>query len=289
MIWTNNNYSILPFYDSLSQQHWRKSYVYEQVWPLVSLIQRVPPFQIIRTTDLTDPITSVTITYIPTMSVTDITTHLTNTGLEILNFTAYDIIRYPGLQNMTDITFQEGHYYLTMTDGTNTWYSEVFCMRVDLSGMIKLRYWHDTGFAVQNGHISYADPFYNFVYLGYNGRPINKPKYQYEEEVDERDGYKFLIHQVRKKIFRFVVLVPEFMADALTIAPLHNFRVIESEGLTYNCDELTITPLEWVEQGHVVPLEIEFATDTVVQVTGKVKPETEGFAYNQAAYSEGYN
>lgn len=290
MAWTNSNYSILPWYDSINQQYWRKSYVYGQVWPLVCKTQRLPPFQVIRRVEdpVLGPLTSFTITRVETQTTTEMLSNMITGGLTIEAFTEYDIIVYPGLADLTDITLPEGQYYCTMTDGTYTWVSEIFVMKDDLSKMIFMKFWHEDGFVIPGGHIHYDTPFYNFVYLGYIERPINKPKYAELEEVDERALYEFPIFRATRKDYRFSILMPEYMADILRLVPSHDYVVIISEGITYNCDRIKFNPSEWVPQGHLIPVEFEFSTDTVVHTTGRVLPENTGHEYDQTEYDDSF-
>lgn len=285
MAWTNSNYSILPWYDSIQQQYWRKSYVYGQVWPLVCKTQRMPPFQIIRT-GLSAPVSSVVITRVETEAQTNITSNMLTGGLSVQTFADYDIVVYPGLQDLTDVTFTEGQYYLTLVVGTDTFISEIFVMKDDLSKMILMKFWHEDPFVIPDGHIHYDTPFYNFVHLGYIERPINKPKYAELEEVDERALYEFPIFRATRKDYRFSILMPEYMADILRLVPSHDYVVIESEGIIYNCDRIKFNPGEWVPQGHLIPVEFEFSTDTVVHTTGRVLPENTGFEYDQTEYDD---
>ncbi len=146
-----------------------------------------------------------------------------DTALVVESFTDYDIISYPALANMTDVTINEGQYYAIMGDGTNTWYSEIFWVQSYTDKFIKLQFWHDEPFVIPGGfHLSYTSPYLSTVYLD---TIVNKPKYPYEFDDDDRDGY---------------------------------------------------------------PLEFEFYTDTAIQATGKVKPATEGFSYDQSSYDDSH-
>jgi hypothetical protein len=286
----NNNTSILPWYSSINYQYHRKHYV-EEPWSLVSERYKLPPFQIHRTTALEDTITSLVLHSTETGGTIDILAAMNLTGLIVESFSGYDLITYPGIDAMTDVQMNDGQYYAVMSDGTNTWYSEMFYMKSDVSKLIKLKYWHDEPFMFADHHISYVSPFANFVYLSNceAGAAINKSRYTTDLDKDDRGGYPFLIYGVSNKRYRFTVLLPEFMADALRLVPLHHYVTIYHDGYTYEIDEILFNPGDWLEQGHLIPVEFEFQTNkTVVQVTGKVKPESEGYSYDQAAYDDSH-
>lgn len=284
MTWTNSNYSVLPWYDAVSRQQHRKSYAQGQIWPLYTRNKRLPPFQVIKTTALTTAPTVLNLISLETGFSTDILATALSNGLLLESFTGYDVISYTGGEDL-DITTPQGQYYAEMSDGTNTWYSEVFFIVHDLSQFVQVNFWHDEPFIIPGGHISYTEPFSNFLYLK---TEINRPEYPYEEELSERDGYKFPIYSASKKVFRFTALLPEYMIDVVRLIQQHHFVTIVQFGITYNVDYIRINPTGWVQIGHLNNVEFEFETDTVVQVTGKIKPENEGYSYDQAAYDDSH-
>jgi len=288
----NNNYSILPWYTDQRYQNHRKRYAYGRVFGLVCAQYRLPCFQIHRTTALGAPITSCIITNISTGTTYDITTGIViDGGLNIQQFTptgsaAYDLIVYPGLANITDITPPEGQYDAVMTDGTNTWYSERFYMRAYLDDLIKISYWNTKPFIFPNSHISYTSPFANFIYLN---SLVNRPEYEEEEEVEKRDGYIFPIYQISKKVFRIVgVLLPEYLLDALRVVWMHTNVTVQYDGIIYPTDSIRIIYEEWESIGDLRPISIEFTTNTVVTQTGFVEDENDGGDYDQTDYNDDF-
>lgn len=287
----NNNYSILPWYSSTDKQYGaslQRRGLYDGIgqWGILCPEQRLPCFQVIRTgSALEDPITTFNIISIETGNTIDLMGYINLSGLVVESFTDYDIISYPALTDMTDITIGEGQYYAVMSDGTNTWYSEIFRVEPKLSKHVKLQFWHDEPFIIQDYHISYASPYLSTVYLD---TAINKPKYTWDDEIVDRDGYPFFVYGVSVKVFRMNVLLPEYMADALRILPHHHYKTFTYDGITYYVTYLKITQGDWIDQGHLCPFEFEFHTDTAVQTTGKVKPVSEGFSYDQAAYDDSF-
>lgn len=286
-----NNISILPWWSDQAYQQHRKSYAQGQVYPLICKTQRLPPFQVYRTHLAASPITSLVITHIDTGIQYTITAEIVIAGLNIQEFspageTAYDLIVYPGLIDMTDITLPEGQYDAEMTDGTNTWYSERFYMRSYLDDLIKIEYWHNSPFQVPGHHISYTSPFKNFVYLN---SEVNRPRYEEEEVVVERDGYTFPIYMISKKVFRIVgVLLPEYLCDALRLVWMHTNVTVYFNGITYTTDSFRIIFDEFEKPGHLCPISIEFTTNTVVTQTGFVEDQNDGGDYDQTNYDDSH-
>lgn len=291
-MYSNNNTNILAWYPDQRYQQHRKSYAQGQVWPLIAKTQRMPPFQIYRETLAASPITSCIITSIETGVTYDVTLTIVNDGgLNIQAFspageTAYDLIVYPGLADFADITFPEGMYDAMITDGTNTWYSERFYMKDYVENLIKISYWHTTPFVVPLHHISYESPYYNFIYLPLPTE-VNRPRYEEEEEVEDRDGYKFPIYMISKKVFRIVgLLLPEFLCDALRLVWMHTNVTVYFDGVTYTTDNFRVIFDEFEKPGHLCPVTIEFTTNTVVTQTGYVEDEDDGGDYDQTDYND---
>lgn len=294
MAYNNSNTNILAWYPDQRYQQHRKTYAQGQVWPLISKTQRMPPFQLYRTTLVASPITSCILTSIETGITYDVTTTIvTDGGLNIQAFSpagidSYDLIVYPGLADFTGITFKEGMYEAVLTDGTNTWYSERFYMKSYLDNLVKINYWHRTPFIIPTGqgHISYEDPYYNFIHLPLPTE-VNRPKYEEEEEVEDRDGFKFPIYMVSKKVFRIVgLLLPEYLCDALRLVWMHTDTTVEFDGVEYITDSFRIIFDDFEKPGHLCPVTIEFFTDTVVTKTGYITEEDDGGDYDQTDYND---
>ena len=291
-MYNNSNTNILAWYPDQRYQQHRKSYAQGQVWPLVALHYTLPPFQVYREHLEATAITSLIITHIQTSTQYNVTlTMINDGGLNIQEFspsgqTASDLIVYPGLVQMTDVSLPEGQYDAVMTDGTNTWYSERFYMTAYVGNLVKINYWHRTPFTLPEGHISYADPYYNFIYLPLPCE-VNRPRIEEEEEIEERDGHKFPIYMISKKVFRIVgLLLPEYLFDALRLVWMHTDVTVEFDGIEYTTDSFRIIYDDFEKTGHLAPVTIEFTTDTVVTATGYIEEENDGGDYDQTDYND---
>lgn len=263
----NNNFSVLPWYTSISEQNHRKSYAYGQIYPLFTPANKFLPFQIMRNTR-SNGITSVRIYHKDGTLFADVTQAAKDTGLQVVRFASmgHDVIVYPGIIPMP-ITQLDGIYYATISDGVQTWYSEMYTVVQDVSGYLKIE-WHDVENAVFDaGTIVYQNPqFKNVLYLC---TELGKPEYQFEEDGENRDGYFFPEKQISEKTYHCVCLAPEYLCDVMRFIRMSDYvTVTDKYGRSYDCDTFLITP-KWQTQGNLASVEIEFKTATVVKKIGR--------------------
>lgn len=263
----NNNLSVLPWYTSINEQNYRKSYAYGQIYPLFTPANKLLPFQIMRNTRA-NAITSVVLYRKDGTIFANITTQMQQSGLQIVRFTSlgYDCIVYPGNFPMA-LNTPDGIYYATLSDGVQTWYSEMFTIVQDVSGYLKIEWWDVDNFVFDAGQIVYNNPlFKNVLYLC---TELGKPEYPFEEEGESRDGYFFVEKQISEKTYRCMALAPEFLCDVMRFIRMSDYVVVTDKyGRTYDCDTFLITP-KWQTQGDLASVEIEFETATVVKKIGR--------------------
>ncbi|MCA9368274.1 hypothetical protein KC887_08550, partial [Candidatus Kaiserbacteria bacterium] len=156
--------NILPWYASLELQQHRKWYAYGQYYCLPTPAGFLVPFQL-RREQTGAAITSLTVTEVSTGTATDILAIATSSGLEVAEYAAdgYDLIIYPATISVG--SFNVGRHYLTMSDGTNTWYSEVFNFVDTTYSLVKVEWWHDGDFCYPSGRVRYNYPYKGRVYL----------------------------------------------------------------------------------------------------------------------------
>lgn len=272
-MYPNNNLSVLPFYTDIRLQNHRRSYAYGEIYPLITLTDTLLPFQIIRPRR-ENGIESVKMYYKDGTLFADITQPMIETGLRVMKNRPYhdvDTILYAGTLPMA-LDTPDGVFYVELSDGVQTWYSEMFTVVQDVSGYVKIE-WYDAEDLLMDGNLGivYTDDdtvttcFRNRVYLC---TEIGKPEYTFSEEVNERDGYSFPEKQVSEKTYRCTILAPEYLLDAMRFVRLSDFvRVTDQRGQTYNCDTFLFTPT-WQTQGDLASVEIEFQTNTAVKRIG---------------------
>lgn len=263
----NNNISVLPFYTSIDEQNHRKSYAYGKIYPLFAPADMLLPFQIIRNTRAND-VTSVVLYEKTGKQVADITTNMKETGLQIVRFQSlrYDVILYPSILPMP-LNQLDGIYYMTLSDGVQTWYSEMFTVVQDVSAYLKIQWWDVENLVFDAGQIVYTEPNYkNTLYLC---TELGKPEYEFEEDGEERDGYFFPEKQISVKTYKCTILAPEYLCDVMRFIRMADYiHITDKYGREYDCDTFLITP-KWETQGDLASVEIEFKTNTVVKKIGR--------------------
>ena len=263
----NNNISVLPWYTSINEQNHRKSYAYGAIYPLFAPADRLLPFQIMRNTR-SNNVTSVVLYEKTGKQVANITTYMKETGLQIVRSQTlgYDVILYPSILPMP-LNQLDGIYYMTLSDGVQTWYSEMFTVVQDVSGYLKIQWWDIENLVFDAGQIVYKNPdFKNTLYLC---TELGKPDYEFEEDGEERDGYFFPEKQISVKTFKCTILAPEFLCDVMRFIRMADYiHITDKYGREYDCDTFLITP-KWQTQGDLASVEIEFKTNTVVKKIGR--------------------
>jgi len=178
-------------------------------------------------------------------------------------FEDFDVVILP--ESAVLLGLSEGQYYAKMTDGFNTWFSEVFTAVGNIDAYLRLEWWDDADFVMDAGTIVYEGvPFRNVVYLCTD---IAKPEYLFEEEGETRDGYFFPIKQISEKRYRFSFLASEYLLDVLRFVRMADYAYITKDGKTYKTDTFLITP-EWESNGDVASVQATFDTATVAKKVG---------------------
>lgn len=274
----NNNLSVLPWYSSIEQQNARKWWVYGRVYPLFTPAMFLLPFQILRTHRAGSTISSFRIYTKDGVLVGTYTQQINEAGIYIKAFASfgYDVIVFPGLLPVFT-QFQNGQYYAVLSDGTETWYSEIFTVVNDIQPYLKIEWWDVEDFTMDAGTIVYVSPsFKNVLYLKAD---IAKPEYPFEEEGETRDGYFFPIKQISEKHYRFSFLASEYLLDVMRFIRMADYAQITKNGQTYSLDTFLITP-EWEDNGDVAAVEAEFDTATVAKKIGRGYIQPNGSDFN---------
>lgn len=191
---------------------------------------------------------------------------ISQAGLTVKPFysSGYDVIVFPALLPFLQ-SLPNGQYYAIMSDGTNTWYSEIFTAVNDIEPYLKITWWDTEDFVMDAGTIVYTNPsFKNVIYLD---SALAKPEYPFEEEGESRDGYFFPIKQISEKRYRFAFFASEYLLDVMRFIRMADYAEVEWHGQKYSLDTFLITP-EWEDNGDVASVEAQFDTATVAKKIG---------------------
>ena len=266
----------LLFFDSLAEQHRAKDYVYErQKAPIAVRINHAPPFQVVIPLGVAN-MNSVTLVKESDGVETDRYAVMAPLGFATRSFGAYKIIVWAGVASIPYVSgsgggnLEKGTYYLKVSNGSQTIYSEEFVMADDVDDagqFIKIEYCHAENFPLPGDyHIDYRFGYRNFLYLRTR---IGKPEYISEKVVENRDGFNFREQTIRYKRSRFEILAPEEVIDIISLIGLHDTVTIYKGDKVLEVDEFEMLSPDWMERGDVAAVECEFKTDTVVVVNGK--------------------
>ena len=280
----NNNFNILAWYDSIDQQNHRKSYVYGSIWGLIAPDNSILPFQFVSPGSLGN-VTSIVVKSLNSNKSIDLTGKL---DIQVTNHTdddnnAYSIVMHKGNSTISP-KLSEGRHYIVLKQGTKTWYSEVFTVVSNISCYIKLEYWDNDNLYFKGGHIDYTS---GFKFVCYLSTKIGKPSYPFEEELTERDGYKFIEKQTSSKVYNMTFNAPEFMCDALRLVRMCDNINITSDGKVYRALSFSVN-VDWEDYGDVAAIDAEFETDTVVTKIANILngPSESGTTFNNALLYE---
>lgn len=286
----SNNISPLPFYHDLSEQNHRKDYAHGNVYPLLCPNKTVVPFQVAVSSDwgvtsVTD-IDEINMVDIKKGTSKDLKELFIASGLSLIPKGAYTILMYDGIASLGD-QVPDGLYYIEIvpTGSRQVLYSEVFNFVGDSCKGLTIEYSNSFNFMLAGCVIDFSEGFKFRVHLA---TELGRPEYLFEEEADERMGYTFIKSQVSKKAFRFSVVGPEYLCDALRLV-----RLCDKKNITFNnksYEALTFNmSVDWLEQGDLAAISCEFETDNVIaNIVGFGSPDLPTLGDFDSSFNEDF-
>lgn len=254
----DNNFSPLAFYGDEALQYHRRSYSYGQIWPLRVPSYKIPPFQIRRAQRASG--ISVAWLYdtggnavkqLPSLA----------PAVKKYPFDGYDVLVFDGVQSFMDLPV--GSYYLVLSDGAETFYSDVFS--TGCTWFAKIEWWDDDDMELDGNTVVFQDGYRQTLYFP---TTIGNPEYQTEEVGEDRDGFYFPEYKISWKEFHCEFTALEYMADCLSRADQSDHLVITDQfGRNYMVDKLEMET-EWIGRGKA-NISLSFTTDTVYKKLSK--------------------
>lgn len=262
---TFNNFSPLAFREKSMKATYKKWYAYGKEFALPFSTTELPPFQF-------------TVTNLPSFDPTKVEVFLVNeatgvrsgTGIKIKVDTMdeHNSVLYvsPG-SNVYAKSVEPGVYRaeFAIPEG-ETYVSTPICVTEGIetnTNFVKLEYWNDEKLAYPNGFVTTGTDN-DFKFQMYIPTTFFKPKYEFEEEITKRAGYKFLELQTCNKVFGFSFLAPEYICDALRLVRLSDYIRFTHDGEYYNALNFEYNP-DWQDNGYLAAIECQFETDTIIQ------------------------
>lgn len=272
--------SPLKFYDSVSKQNRYRSFAYGHVAPLITNPNVVTPFCInlgsayighnhnIAGVWLYDANTN--------KQICACRDRFVDAGMYVEDINGSVVLWFLGIFPLSGIIDYEGQYYLAIKEVMHDIvYSEVFCFTNSIDHLLKIEYWSPEGNLYIGGKYPIFPSEKAFHYVLLLNTELGKPEYSFEEEATKRLGYSFVESQVSKKTYKFNVVVPEYLCDAMRVIRLCSRKRITSRGETYDAISFDME-VEWQDQGDLASVDCEFDIDNIVTNLGGYEYTAEG-------------
>ena len=260
----HNNFSPLAFRKKESKATYEKWYAFGKNYAIPASANTLTPFQF---TELNIPVFDPDT--IEVEAVNEETGEATKTGV----YVSYDVmpehggVLYvsPGKNSFRE-ALPQGTYRAIFSVGDEVYISTPFCVIPGIetsSKYLLIEYWNDEKIAYPGGFITTGENN-DFRYQMYVPATICKPKYEFEEELTKRAGYKFLELQTSTKVYAFTFVAPEFICDAMRLIRLSDYIRISHDGEYYNALNFEFD-VDWQEQLYLAAVECQFETDSIIQ------------------------
>lgn len=260
----HNNFSPLAFRKKESKATYEKWYAFGKNYAIPASANTLTPFQF---TELNIPVFDPDT--IEVEAVNEETGEMTKTGV----YVSFDVmpehgnVLYvsPGKNSFRE-ALPQGTYRARFSIGDKVYISTPFCVIPGIetsSKYLLIEYWNDEKIAYPDGFIT-TGANNDFKYQMYVPATICKPKYEFEEELTKRAGYKFLELQTSTKVYAFTFVAPEFICDAMRLIRLSDYIRISHDGEYYNALNFEFD-VDWQEQLYLAAVECQFETDSIIQ------------------------
>jgi hypothetical protein len=262
------NYQPVKFYTQLAGRHHNNEVAQGRIIPLLAPGGAMPSFQVISSSDAGATL------YIRETDNDGRVGGVIGSGIGLTVKNAgsgkYALV-YPGT---TLASLPNGLYTLNVLQGTTERYSDPVQVTDD-RGIMKLEFWHHEDFEVEDWKFDMSGGFKFRVYLRASSNVqdvLGKPAYIFEESVQRRAGYNFILSALSIKRYIFETLITEPLMDGLRMAKVMSNRQYTVKGVTKQIWDMSMN-LTWEETGYVGILAIEIDTETVVMTVGKYRPQ----------------
>lgn len=260
----HNNFSPLAFRKKESKATYEKWYAFGKNYAIPASANTLIPFQF---TDVN--VGEVQPDSIEVVAVNQETGESIKTGVYVSrdDMPEHGSVLYvsPGKNSFRE-ALPQGTYRARFSIGDEVYISTPFCVIPGIetsSKYLLIEYWNDEKIAYPDGFIT-TGANNDFRYQMYIPATICKPKYEFEEELTKRAGYKFLELQTSTKVYAFTFVAPEFICDAMRLIRLSDYIRISHDGEYYNALNFEFD-VDWQEQLYLAAVDCQFETDSIIQ------------------------
>ncbi|MCE8966420.1 hypothetical protein K0G04_19570, partial [Bacteroides fragilis] len=260
----HNNFSPLAFRKKESKATYEKWYAFGNNYAIPASANTLTPFQF---TELNIPV------FAPDTIEVDVVNEETGEATKTGVYVSFDVmpehggVLYvsPGKNSFRE-ALPQGTYRARFSIDDQVYISTPFCVIPGIetsSKYLLIEYWNDEKIAYPDGFIT-TGTNNDFRYQMYVPATICKPKYEFEEELTKRAGYKFLELQTSTKVYAFTFVAPEFICDAMRLIRLSDYIRISHDGEHYNALNFEFD-VDWQEQLYLAAVDCQFETDSIIQ------------------------
>lgn len=260
----HNNFSPLAFRKKESKATYEKWYAFGKNYAIPASANTLTPFQF---TELNIPV------FDPNTMEVEVINEETGEAKKSGVYVSFDVmpehggVLYvsPGKNSFRE-ALPQGTYRARFSIGDEVYISTPFCVIPGIetsSKYLLIEYWNDEKIAYPGGFIT-TGANNDFRYQMYVPATICKPKYEFEEELTKRAGYKFLELQTSTKVYAFTFVAPEFICDAMRLIRLSDYIRISHDGEYYNALNFEFD-VDWQEQLYLAAVDCQFETDSIIQ------------------------
>lgn len=260
----HNNFSPLAFRKKESKATYEKWYAFGKNYAIPASANTLTPFQF---TELNIPV------FDPNTIEVEVINEETGEAKKTGVYVSFDVmpehggVLYvsPGKNSFRE-ALPQGTYRARFSIGYEVYISTPFCVIPGIetsSKYLLIEYWNDEKIAYPGGFIT-TGANNDFRYQMYVPATICKPKYEFEEELTKRAGYKFLELQTSTKVYAFTFVAPEFICDAMRLIRLSDYIRISHDGEYYNALNFEFD-VDWQEQLYLAAVDCQFETDSIIQ------------------------
>ena len=260
----HNNFSPLAFRRKESKATYEKWYAFGKNYAIPASANTLTPFQF---TELNIPV------FDPDTIEVEVINEETGEPKKTGVYVSFDVmpehggVLYvsPGKNSFSE-ALPQGTYRARFSIGHEVYISTPFCVIPGIetsSKYLLIEYWNDEKIAYPGGFIT-TGANNDFRYQMYVPATICKPKYEFEEELTKRAGYKFLELQTSTKVYAFTFVAPEFICDAMRLIRLSDYIRISHDGEYYNALNFEFD-VDWQEQLYLAAVDCQFETDSIIQ------------------------
>lgn len=260
----HNNFSPLAFRKKESKATYEKWYAFGKNYAIPASANTLTPFQF---TEFNIPV------FEPNTIEVEVINEETGEPKKTGVYVSFDVmpehggVLYvsPGKNSFRE-ALPQGTYRARFSIGDQVYISTPFCVIPGIetsSKYLLIEYWNDEKIAYPDGFIT-TGANNDFRYQMYIPATICKPKYEFEEELTKRAGYKFLELQTSTKVYAFTFVAPEFICDAMRLIRLSDYIRISHDGEYYNALNFEFD-VDWQEQLYLAAVDCQFETDSIIQ------------------------